>query len=357
MKRSSLLVLCVLALVLTQCAPAATPTPVIKEVVKQQTVVVKETVIAPTAVPECPKEKYALTAPLIHPYVTQWAVGGEGAAKELGFELVYLTAADYSTTRHQELTEAAIGMPCMKGIGVMTGESATLRATMEEAVARGIYVTQSGDCPKDVSWVCMSTDVYNSAQAVAKEIAKRLNNTGNVLVAMGVPDNVHQSREDGLKDWFAANAPGMKVVGTLVNCDDAEGTVKCAEEAISKYPQMDAYYSTGLMCAVGAYSVFSEAGRDDILVTAVDDTPEVLAAIRGGKNTFTYTQQPYGQGYLQVYIPWLMVHKGVKPTGLKNNFLDTRITIVDKSNVESYTDTMKQNFLELKKYVETEVMK
>jgi inositol transport system substrate-binding protein len=248
-------------------------------------------------------------------------------------------------------------MPCMKGIGVMTGESATLRATMDEAVARGIAVTQSGDCPADIPWVCMATDFYNAGAAVAQELAKRLNNKGNVVVSFGLPGDVNQKRQDGLQDWFTKNAPNMKVIGVLRNCDDVQGTVTCAEEAVAKYPEMNAYYSTGLLCAVGPYSVFPKAGRKDVIITAVDDTPETLAAIRAGANAFTYVQQPYGQGYLQVYIPWLMVHKNVKPTGLKNNFLDTRITIVDKTNIDTYTDTQKKNFAELKTYVETVVMK
>ena len=49
----------------------------------------------------------------------------------------------------------------------------------------------------------------------------------------------------------------------------------------------------------------------------------------------------------------MIKHQGVQAT---SQYLDTRITLVDQSNIASYQDTMKQNFLEIKEIVETEVM-
>ncbi len=355
MKRSIVLVLCLLALVLTQCAPAATPTPVVKEVVKQQTVVVKETVIAPTAAPQCAKDKYALTAPLAHTAVTQWFEGGEAAASENGFELVTMNPAAYNTTRHAELTEAAIALPCMKGVGLMSGESAPTEAVALEAISRGMYVTQDGDCPDRVTWMCMGTNNKNACEKVAQEFSKRLNGKGNIVVASGTPSDVHQARIDYFVNWIKANAPGITISGILRNCDDVQGTVTCAEEAIAKWPEMTGYYSTGALCGVGPATVFPAAGRKDILVSGVDTEPAVIDAIKSGLNMFTYTQQLWGMGYLQVYIPYLQVQK--KQPNLTSNRLDTGISIVDKTNVDNYADTVKAAFMELKKYCETELVK
>jgi len=357
MKRSSLLVLCVLvlALVLTQCAPAATPTPVVKEVVKQQTVVVKETVIAPTAAPVCAKDRYALTAPLAHTAVTQWFEGGEDAAKENGFELVTMNPAQYSTTRHTEMTEAVLAMSCIKGIGVMSGESAPTEGVMQEAISRGVYVTQDGDCPERLTWLCMGTNNKNACERVAQEFVKRLNGKGNVVVASGTPSDVHQARIDNFVNYMTANAPGIKISGILRNCDDVQGTVTCAEEAIAKWPEMNGYYSTGALCAVGPASVFPAAGRKDILVSGVDTEPAVLEAIKSGANMFTYTQQLWGMGYLQVYVPFLQVQK--KQPKLTALTLDTGISIVDGSNINNYADTVKADFMKLKTYCETELVK
>jgi ribose transport system substrate-binding protein len=117
---------------------------------------------------------------------------------------------------------------------------------------------------------------------------------------------------------------------------------------------MNAYYGTGNLSAVGAAQVFAAAGRDDIVVSGIDDAPEVLEGIRNGRINLTYAQQPYGQGYLLIYVPWLMKHKGLQPTV---KFVDSGITFIDKSNVDTYHKTMEQNFVKLKAYIETEAMK
>ena len=104
---------------------------------------------------------------------------------------------------------------------------------------------------------------------------------------------------------------------------------------------------------VGATVAFPEAGRDDVIVTGVDDAPEIVEGIRQGTVSFTYVQQPYGQGYLAVYILWLIKHQDVHSTA---KYLDTRITLVDQSNIDTYQDTMKQNFLEIKELVDTEIL-
>ena len=129
--------------------------------------------------------------------------------------------------------------------------------------------------------------------------------------------------------------------------------MRCAEEALATYPEMNAYYSCGNLNSVGATVAFPDAGRDDIIVTGVDDAPEIVEGIINGTVSLTYVQQPYGQGYLAVYIPWLIKHQNVHST---QQYLDTRITLVDQSNIDSYQDTMKQNFLEIKEIVENEIM-
>jgi ABC-type sugar transport system substrate-binding protein len=85
----------------------------------------------------------------------------------------------------------------------------------------------------------------------------------------------------------------------------------------------------------------------------VDDAPEMIEGIRNGTVSFTYVQQPYGQGYLTIYIPYRMYHDGVAPN---IKYLDTRITLVDQSNVDSYQDTMKENFEEIKEMIDAEIL-
>jgi ribose transport system substrate-binding protein len=254
------------------------------------------------------------------------------------------------------MTESALSLPCLAGLSAIAAVPDILEGAMKQAADMGIGTTQNASCSQAVNTaICMSTDFKNAGAVVAERLAKELNGQGNVVVGFGAPDDAnHKLRQDGLEEYFAANAPGIKVIGVMTNCDDPAGTVKCAEDALAAYPEMNAYYSTGNLSGVGAAQVFPKAGRDDIIITAVDDAPEVMDAIKNNPKMFTYVQQPFGQGYLAVYIPWLMKNKGLKPN---IKYLDTGITIVDQSNLENYQDTMMEKYVELKKQVDEQIMK
>ena len=300
-------------------------------------------------------ERYIVSAPLVHPYITAWQVGAEAAAEELGVEIVFLAPAGYSPEKQLEMTESAMSLPCVTGLSVMTGVPDIMEGILAQAKERGLGTTQNGSCGEAVNPdVCMSTDFYFAGATVAERLVELLGGEGNVVVAFGEPGNVvDRDRQSGLEDYFAENAPGVKVIGTLIDCDNPEGTVRCAEEALVTFPEMNAYYSLGNLNSVGATVAFPEAGRDDVIITGVDDAPEIVEGINNGTVSFTYVQQPYGQGYLAVYIPWMIKHQNVHSTA---KYLDTRITLVDKSNIDGYLDVMKQNFLEIKEIVETEIM-
>ena len=64
--------------------------------------------------------------------------------------------------------------------------------------------------------------------------------------------------------------------------------------------------------------------------------------------------RPYGQGLPGGLHP--LADQATRDVHSTQQYLDTRITLVDQSNIDSYQDTMKQNFLEIKEIVENEIM-
>lgn len=304
----------------------------------------------------CTKDLYVITAPLIHPAFKAIQIGAEQAAKDLGVDMIWLTPAEYDVQKQVEYTESAISLPCVKGISVNAADPTTLEASVKRAQAAGITVVQQASCSDQISAsACWSTDFVEAGGTVAERVAKLLNGKGKVVIAFGAPGNSPDvGRQEGFEKYLAKNAPDVKVVGVVKDCDSPDGSVTCAENALSTYPDMNAYYSLGFNQGVGASQVFLKANRKDIILTAVDDDDTVVNGIKKGTISFTYVQQFYGNGYLQVYIPWLIVNKGLKPA---TKFLPTPIVLVDKSNIDSYKDVVIKDFDKLKKYVDTEYMK
>ncbi|MCG2766824.1 MAG: substrate-binding domain-containing protein [Anaerolineae bacterium] len=350
-KKWVLLLCCVLALAVTQCAPSATPTPVVVE--KQVTVVVKETVVTEKQ-PECEKPRYVVTAPLIHPYHTTMQTGAEAAGRDLGVEVIWLTPAEYDVPKQVAMTESALSIPCVEGLAVLAADPLATEGALEEAVKLGISIAQCSACnPDQVAPLCWSTNFKDACYATVDKVVDLLGGKGNVVIAAGALDNVNHNQ---VRDYYKerlATYPDIKLLDVIQDCDEVEGTVRCAETALAAYPEMNAYMAGGALNAVGAGQVFPEAGRTDIIVQAMDDNPEVMDAIRTGAITFTWMQNPWGQGYLLVWVPWYMRTYGVKPNV---KFVDSRIVFVDKSNIDTYQETVRKNFEEVQKYIETEVM-
>ena len=337
-----------LALLTTQCV-VPTPEQVVVTVEVEKIVEVEKEEV-------CDTERYIVSAPLVHPYITQWQAAAEIAAEDLGVEIIFIAPAAYSPEKQLEMTESALSLPCVAGVSVMTGVPDIFESLLGQAKELGLGTTQNASCDTAVNAdVCMATDFVEASRAVAERVCQMLDGEGKAVISIGSPGNqVHQQEVEAFEAYFAEECSGIEVIGKLIDCDEPEGTVNCAEMGLVTYPEMNAYLSTGNLNAVGPAQVFPEAGRTDIIVQGVDDAPEVLEGIRQGNISFSYGQQPYGQGYLAVYIPWKMKHEGVESTA---KYLDTRIVFIDEANVDTYQETMKQTFEELKVLVDTELLK
>jgi ABC-type sugar transport system substrate-binding protein len=295
------------------------------------------------------------TYPGIDPAEEQLKVGAKAAAKALKVKLSWLTPTTFDVSQQRQITESALSLKNLKGLSVVAADPNSLEGVMREAKKKGIAISQLSACnPKQVAPVCYSTDFYKAGVAVAERMAKLMNNTGDVVIATGVPGDVnHQLRVKGFTTYMKAHAPKIKIVQTIPNCDNADQTTQCAETALSGHPNLAGYYATGGDAANGAATVFPRANKK-VVVAAVDDNPTTIGGIKSGSISFTYVQQLYCGGYLMVLLPYEMAFKGLVPT---KKFVDTGIAFVDKSNVNTYKQQVGPNCTKLVRYVNTVVMK
>ena len=302
-----------------------------------------------------PTPLFVGTYPGIDPYEAQLKVGAIAAAKALHVKLSWLTPTTFDVAQQESITESALSLPNLKGLSVVAADPNSLEGVMREAKQKGIAISQMSACtPKATAPVCYSTDFEKAGEAVAQRMAALMHGSGKVVIATGVPGDVnHQLRVKGFTSYLKAHDPNIQIVQTIPNCDSADTTVQCAETALSAHPDLTGYYATGGQAANGASSVFPQAGKK-VIVAAVDDDPTTINGIKNGSITFTYVQQPYCQGYLMVLLPYEMAFKNLVPT---MKFVDTGISFVSKSNVNTYKSAVKANCAKLVSYFNTTVMK
>ena len=284
--------------------------------------------------PDCQAE-YVSTAPLIHPYLQNQQKGFEEEAAANGRSFQWLTSQEFDEARQLELTETAIGSDCLKGMAVITATPSLFKAVIEEAEGNGLAVVQQVCHPDQFAAVCLEIDNPKSMAMVADAVAEKLGGEGNVVIAIGDTGPSHTIKRDSLIEHWAANYADITVLGVVQDCDTADTTVGCAENALAQFPEMNAYVATGNQSSVGAAQVFPAAGREDIVISGIDDDPVIIDGIRQGTVALTLQQNPVGQGRLFFLIPYWMAEEGLKPIE-PLLWIDTPGFIVDSSNVNDF---------------------
>lgn len=350
----------IIVLIAAACAPTTGVAPVAPQVVRE-TVVVEATrvvEVTPSANAECAPEDYTYvgTSPLIHPYLTSMAAAAEQAGKDLNRKAIWLSASYYDLDKQISYIESATTFPCIKGLTSVAADPNSLETVTGQAAERGIAVAQTGACPEQgVAPICFATSYPAIGGSVATKLGELMGGKGNVVIARGpLGDANEQARVDAFTATLTKDFPDIKIIDTIADCGTPEGTTGCAEQALVTHPDMNAYWSVISAAALGGASAFQAANRSDIIVVGADDEPEMLDAIRNGTVAFSFSQQPFGQGYLMVYLPYLMAEKGLKPT---SRFLEMGLTMIDKDNIDTYKEDVDANWLKIKEYVDTELMK
>ena len=312
--------------------------------------------IAAPPVQEQAVADFVLVGPMVHPYINVLHEGAEQAAKDLKVEMYYISPVQFDATKQLEMIEDVMHWPGIKGIAVHPGDPHAFDTAYEELQKMGIKLVVAGGGCTDTSPypICFSTDFYQAGWNAAKHMADLLGHKGQVAIALGHPNDINVVlRGNGMEEYIKQNEPDMEVAVVVKDMDSPEGTMAGAESILSAYPDIKGILGTCQYCGVGPAAAVETAGRKDVLVSGFDDSPEMIEAIKKGNAAFTVMQQPWGQGYLAIWILDQML-KGKEPA---MRYVDTGTTFVDASNVDSYMEAVKASFWDnLFPYFEKEVM-
>lgn len=299
---------------------------------------------------------FVMVGCMVHPYLNNWHEGGTAAGEDLGREVYYISPVQFDPTRQLEMLEDVMHWPGVKGIGVLPADPHAFDTVYQEIQDKGIELVTSSSMCNDTSPypICFATDFHEAGWQTGKHMAELMGHEGQAAIVLGnVGDENVNLRGQGFEDYMAENEPDIEVVVKAKGGDTPEGTLQAAESIISGYPDVDAIAGMCQFCGVGPAAVVAANERDDIIVSGFDDSPEMIEAIAQGNAAFTVMQQPWGQGYLTIWVLDQMV-KGKEPA---MRYVDTGIYFVDESNVDSYMDAVNAYFKDhLLPYFESDVM-
>jgi len=331
--------LVVLAVLVTACAPAATPTPA-----------PAETPAPPAAGRLCDGVKIVFFpgGPPGCPFATVVYNGAVAAAHDLGADVEYMWSDWNPEKMVRQFKEAAATKP--DGIAVMghPGDDA-FETVIDEARANGIIVTsQNTTLPrcegkyKGEGFGYVGQELYESGYMLGQEAIKRTGfGAGDRAMVWGLlSEPTRGLRTKGVID--ALEEAGMTVdyieIDSATDADATAGT-PVFTGYVSSNPDVKLVCTDhgGLTATLETYLTAAGKGPDDIYGIGFDLSPATLEAIRGGWTDLVLDQQPYLQGYLP--IVQICLTKKYQFSGLH---IDTGSGFAHADNVEALAPLVEQ---------------
>ncbi len=252
----------------------------------------------------------------------------QARAKELGVEIQFQDAqGDIGRQLSQEQNFISQGVDAMILNPVDT--AATPRMT-KLAVAAGIplvYVNRqpdTEDLPDGVAYV--GSDETISGKMEGEEIARLLNNKGNIAIMVGeLATSAARLRTEGVEK-VAAEHPDLNIVEKQPANFQRMEAVDLMNNWLVSGVKIDAVAANNDEMAIGAIIALQQAGKDpkELIIGGVDATPDALVEMKRGNLDVTVFQDGKGQGAAVidtalklikgekletpfVYVPWKLV--------------------------------------------------
>jgi len=156
-------------------------------------------------------------------------------------------------------------------------------STINKCIDSGIpLVCIDGDAPNSKRLSYSGTDWVQLGRQQAREMAKLLNEKGEVMLSAVIPnDNTRKARE-GIEAEMK-NHPGIKILGLMNDKGLVEEAARLAAEHIQANPQISGFIGIDAASGPGIAKAVEEAGKvGKIKIVCVDNTPDIVEAVQKG---------------------------------------------------------------------------
>jgi ribose transport system substrate-binding protein len=273
----------------------------------------------------------------VNPFYIAMKRGIEARAKELGVNVVFVTANDVVAQQ----VDGILDLISRKVDGILTSpiDSVAVGSAYAAAAKAGIpiiSIARHANSPHQSAMVSM--DEKTIGADIAGWIIKRTSGNGKIAMITGPSGSAtFRNITEGFDGAIKA-APGISVVYRKEAPLTRESGLKLAEDALIAHPDLVAIYAAQDDLALGASQAIAAAGkRDKVVVTGMNGTPPAFQGVKNGALGLTVELNPVAWGRLGVDT---MVNywKGVKPSGQ----VSIQHRLVDQSNIDQVLPPVKK---------------
>ncbi|RWQ62055.1 MAG: sugar ABC transporter substrate-binding protein, partial [Mesorhizobium sp.] len=132
--------------------------------------------------------------------------------------------------------------------------------TVDTFIGSGVYQTGAGEADFPLSYI--ASDNILGGEIAARALAKAIGDKGKVYVSNVKPGiSTTDQREEGFKKEMAANHPGITVLETQFNDNDANKAASQLQAVFARNSDLVGVFGANLFSALGAANGVQQAGQ------------------------------------------------------------------------------------------------
>jgi ribose transport system substrate-binding protein len=175
------------------------------------------------------------------------------------------------------------------------GDRNALEPAIRKAQAAGIIVVSVDTAAKGAN-ATVTTNNVEAGRVACDYIVKKLNGAGNVIIENGPQNSAIVDRVNGCKARFATN-PKIIVISDDQNGQSSrDGGMNVMQTLLTRFPKISAVFAVADPQAIGSNLAIKQQGRQGIIITSVDGSPDLEAELNGNADPSiqaTAAQDPY----------------------------------------------------------------
>jgi ribose transport system substrate-binding protein len=287
------------------------------------------------------KIKIGFLPGVVDPFYQVMQLGVEGAAKDLGIEVVTQIPPTWGVEVQTPILDALVARGDLDYIVTAPTDQDQMIGPLKAAVDAGIKVITvdtflgdgdyvNGPVTFPISYI--GSDNVEGGRIAARGLAKAIGGKGSVYINSTNPNvSSVEGRAAGFKEVMEKEFPDIKIVGLDFNLDDMNTAVQQTAAVLQRTPDLAGVFGTNVFSAQGAGTAVINAGLGGhVQVVAYDATQFAIEQLRAGVVSLVLAQKPFDMGYLAVQFA---AADAAGVTSLPRR-VETGFAIIDKSNVD-----------------------
>jgi ribose transport system substrate-binding protein len=233
------------------------------------------------------------------------------------------------------------------GILVSVADPVLMGPEINKAIGAGIpVITIDSDAPDSERLYFIGTNNLEAGRLGGEKVAAELNGKGNVVFFTMPGQPNLEERLKGYKDVFS-NYPGIKIVEVFDMKGNSGSAMDKAQEYLARTgaAKINAYISLESSSGKDVAEAVKRSKPEGVMLMAMDVDKATLDLVKDGTIRATISQKPFTMAFLGLKALDDLHHYPLRPLARDYGsdasspipaFVDTGVSLVDKSNVDKF---------------------